>query len=148
VNCEVAFLTPGVTASVGMTDAYYRWSRFSQPTRHLRVHQHSDRPMTLLTAFGPQVAVQAKDNVYTGKLGDVTWTAIVGGGKANGLESDGHIAIAVHRAKTGQTEVTRFGGKTLRYEGVAVESPAEDVFAVVAGGKVGRMVTTLPGTGE
>ena len=26
VNCEVAFLTPGVTASVGMTDAYYRWS--------------------------------------------------------------------------------------------------------------------------
>jgi hypothetical protein len=77
-------------------------------------------------------------------LGDVTWTVLVGGGSPGGLESDGHLAVAVHNAKTGQTEVMRFGGKTLNWQGTKTEAPAEDVFAAIGAGKVTRMVTTLP----
>lgn len=144
VNCEVAFLTPGVTASIHMTDAYFRWSAFSQPQRHMRVVRESDGPMTLLTAFGPKIDVQAKDNVYTGRSGDVAWTVLVGGGKAGALESDAHLAIAAHNAKTGRTEIMRFGGKTIAFNGTQVEVPAPDVFAVVQGGKVAKTVATLP----
>lgn len=144
VNCQVKFLTPGVTATVGMTDAYYRWSQFSQPTRHLKVIRQNDGPMTLLTAFGAKLAIQSKDNVHSGQIGDASWTVIVGAGKANGLESDGDIAVAVHRAKTGQTEVMRIGGKALAFNGVRVESAASDVFAVIDGSKARIVVATLP----
>ena len=143
VKCEVAFLTPGVTASVGMTDTYFRWSAFSQPQRHMKVLLESDKPMTLLTAFGPKVEVETKDNVYHGQLGDVSWTAIVGRGSAKGLEADGYLAVVVRHRKTGHTEMLRFGGKALSYDGTKVESTAEDVFAVIREGKVTRTVTTL-----
>src|SRR5206468_1422616 len=117
------------------TDTYYRWSAFSQPQRHVKVVQKSEMPMMLLTAFGPKLEVQSKANVHTGKLGDIAWTALVGGGSEGGLESDAHLAIAVHNAKTGTTEVMRFGGKTLVWKGVKVEATSEDAFAVLRDGK-------------
>ena len=144
VNCEVAFLTPGVNASVGMTDTYYRWSAYSQPQRHMKVVQESESPMTLLTAFGPKVALEAKPNGHVGRHGDVAWTILVGGGSLNGLDSDAHLAVAAHNTKTGQVDLMRFGGKSLTWQGTKVESPAADVLAVIGGGKVNRTTTTIP----
>jgi hypothetical protein len=74
----------------------------------------------------------------------VTYAILVGPGTAGGLESDAHLAVVVHNDKTGQTELMRFGGKTLAYKGTRVESAAADVLAVVTGGKLTRTVTTLP----
>ena len=110
----------------------------------MQVIQESDGPMTLLTAFGPQTNLQAKGNVYSGKHGDVKWTIQVAGGKANALDSDGHVAVSVQHDKTGAVEIMRYGGKSLSFNNTRVESAADDVFAVIQGGKVSRTVTTLP----
>ena len=142
-HCQIAFLTPGVKASVQMTDAYYRWSRFSRPPRHLRVVQQSDQPMTLLTALGPKIEIEAKQSVYRFKSGSASGIAIVGGGSAGDLQTDAHIAIAVDHPSTGRAEIMRFGGSQLVYRGVVIDSGAEDVFAVTESRKVVRIVETL-----
>jgi hypothetical protein len=142
VHCDVIFLTPGVSASVKNTDTYFRWSAYSRPQRHLRVVQEGDRAITLLTAFGPKVQVNAVQNVYRGTAGDRSWVALVGGGAADGLETDGHFAIAVSEAKTRRAELMRFGGTALSYRGAKVPGSGEDAFAVVQDGKVLR--TVLP----
>ena len=139
---QVAFLTPGVKASVAMSDVYYRWSKFSRPQRHLKVVQQSDRPMTLLTAFGPELPIEARGNVYRFQSGGVSGVVIVGGGTAGELESDAHLAIAVDSRSTGQAEVMRFGGTRLAYRGVAVDSAGEDVYAVIEGKRISRVVET------
>jgi len=143
VRCEMAFLTPGVKASVGMSDVYFRRSPFSRPVRHVKVEQQSDRPMTLLTAFGPKVTVTAKGNEYRFKSGDASVVAIVGGGTTGGFDSDADIAVAVENPTTGRTEIMRFGGTQLAFRGTATDSQAEDVFAVIAKGKVARIVETI-----
>ena len=143
VRCQVAFLTPDVRATVRTSDVYYRWSKFSLPTRHLNVVQHSGRPMTLLTAFGPTLDIQSAGNVHRGNTGTRRWTLIVGGGSAEGLRSDGHVALAVE-ARDGRCEVVRFGGSALEHRGVKIESGATDVHAHVERGKVIRTVETMP----
>jgi len=142
VNCQIAFLTPGVRATAGKTDTYFRWSPFSRPQRHLRVAQQG-QSLTLLTAFGPQLPIQAKGNAYQGRHGDVSWVAIVGGGAAHGLESDAHIAIAVESSKAAGSQVMRFGGSKLAFRGVHVDSTAQDVFADIRGRKNVRKTETL-----
>jgi hypothetical protein len=144
VSCQVALLTPGVQATVGMTGTYFRWSPFSRPQRHLRVVQEGESPLTLFTAFAPKVAVEIKDNTYRGKQGHVSWVAVVGAGAGGELESDGHFAIAVEEQETGRAEVFRFGGRRLSLRGVEVRSSAGDVFAEIEDGKVARTVETLP----
>jgi len=143
VTCQIAFLTPKVRATLGTTDAYFRWSPFSRPQRHLRVVQQG-KPLTLLTAFGPQLPIQTKGNAYHGRHGDTSWVAIVGGGSANGLESDAHIAIAVDSAKTETSHVMRFGGNKLAFHGISIDSDAQDVFAEARGRKVLAKVETSP----
>ncbi len=143
-SCQVAFLTPGVKADLGMTDAYFRWSPFQRPQRHLKVVRQGGSPLTLLTAFGANLAVESRGNVHRGRHGKVKWVAIEGGSAADGLESDGHFVIAVEEAGTGDVEVYRFGGTSLAFHGTQVASAAEDVFAVIHGGKVSGKVETLP----
>ena len=60
-SCQVAFLTPGVKPTLGMTDAYFRWSPFQRPQRHLRVVKRGESPLTLLTAFAPKLAVESRE---------------------------------------------------------------------------------------
>ena len=141
-SCRVAFLTPGVKASVHTTDVYYRWSPFSRPPRHLKVVQQGDGPMTLLTAFGPKISVRPQGNTYRFTLNEASGTVIVGGGSAGGLESDAHLAVAVDRPGAGQVELVRFGGSRLAYQGTAIDSAAEDVYAVFQRGKPVRTVET------
>ena len=145
VNCDVAFLTPDTKASVGMTDAYYRWTQFSQPTRHMKVVREGSESMTLLTAFGAKAALNSivanKSNApdaqaYHGQIGDVSWTILVGPGKDSGLESDAPLAVAVHNTKTARTELMRWGGKTLSYNGIPVDNTTADAFAIIEKGKV------------
>jgi hypothetical protein len=143
-SCQVALLTPGVKASVGMTDTYYRWSPFSRPQRHLRVVREGDSPLVLLTAFGPRLDVRISGNAYRGKHGKVSWTAIVGPGASGGLESDAHFAIAVEAPGAGRAEVFRFGGSELTFRGVEVKSGAEDVLAEIRGSRVSTKTETLP----
>jgi len=143
-SCQVAFLTPGVKPNLGMTDTYFRWSPFQRPQRHLKVVQQGESPLTLLTAFGANLAVESAKSIHRGKHGKVKWTAMEGGATADGLESDAHFAIAVEEAGTGRVEVFRFGGGALAFRGVKVVSAAEDVFGVIHGGKVSRKVETLP----
>ena len=141
--CQVAFLTPGVKATVGMTDVYYRWSQFSRPVRHLRVVREGDGPLTLLTAFGPAVTAERKGNVVHGTVRGRRWVALIGGGSAGGLRSDAHVAMAVEAPETGRREVMRFGGRTLVHRGVAIESAAEDVHASIRGKQPGPLVETI-----
>jgi hypothetical protein len=133
-------LTPGVPASVGMSDVYYRWSKFSRPTRHLKVVRQGEGPLTLLTAFGPQVPPVQEKNVYQFRVGDVSCTVLVGEGTSSALSSDGHFAIAAEDHGKGRVEMMRFGGSRLAYGRTAAESSAEDVFAAVANGRVARLV--------
>lgn len=141
VTCQIAFLTPGVRATLGMTDTYFRWSPLSRPQRHLRVVQQG-RSLTLLTAFGPQLPIQTKGNAYHGRHGDISWVAIVGGGATNGLEADAHFAIAIKSSKTGASEVMRFGGGKLAFRGVNVDTAASDVFAVIRNRGIARAMET------
>lgn len=143
VNGQIAFLTPGVRATVGMTDTYFRWSPFSRPQRHLRVIQRG-QSLTLLTAFGPQLPIQTKGNAYHGRHGDATWVAIVGGGTTHGLESDADFAIAVESSKTDISQAMRFGGGNLAFRGVNIDSAAPDVSAEVRGRKMLDKVETAP----
>jgi hypothetical protein len=147
-SCQVAFLTPGVKASVHTTDFYYRWSPFSRPPRHLKVVQEGDGPMTLLTAFGPKINVRARDATYRFTLNEASGTVIVGGGSAGDLESDAHLAIAIDHPSTGHTELVRFGGSRLAYQGVAVDSAADDVYAVIERGRRVEIVETLRQSGN
>ncbi len=145
VKCDVAFLSPTVKASVGMSDLYYRWSKFSQPTRHLRVDQTSDgAPMTQLTAFSPKIHVKGKGNAYHGSVGAVRWIALVGKGQSDGFASDGNFALAVHDTKKGRTELFRFGGTKLSFRGKAIASAATDVFAIIQNGRVEKVVEGAP----
>ena len=140
-RCEVAFLAPTVRARVGMTDVYFRGHAFRQPTRHLRAVQESDGPMTLLTAFSPKLLLVAKGkNAFVARRGDVSWVVLVGGGAAEGLESDAPLALAAHNVRTKAAEVARLGGTRLVYRGVAVPSDATDIFALVQGGKVVKVI--------
>jgi hypothetical protein len=143
VRCQVALLTPGVEASIAMSDVYYRWSPFSRPTRHLRVVQQGEDTLTLLTAFGPAIPITAGESTYQFKMGDVSGTMLVGEGTAGRLSSDAHFSMAVENRRTRLTEVMRFGGTRLEYGGIAVGSSAEDVFAVIENGKVRKVVETL-----
>jgi len=113
-------------------------------TRHLRMHvaEQGAGPLVLLTAFGATEKIESNENVHRGKLGDVSWTAIVGGGSADGLESDAHLAVAV-RGPGDAVEAMRFGGTKLVCQGVSVPSTAQDVFATIAGGQATRVVETL-----
>jgi len=142
-SCQVALLTPGVEGTVGMTDTYYRWSPFSRPQRHLRVVHEGDSPLVLLTAFCPRLDVKTSGNTYQGKLGKVTWAAIVGGGTGGGLESDAYFAVAVEEPGTSHADVFRFGGRRLTFRGVNVKSTTDDVFAEIRNAKVARKVETL-----
>ncbi len=135
VNCQLAFLTPDVRATIGMTDTYFRWSPFSPPQRHLRVVQQG-QSLTSLTAFGLQLPIQTKGNAYHGQHGDTAWVAIVGGGTVQGLESDAHFAIAVESPKAGISHVMRFGGSKLAFRGVNIDSAAPDVFAAIRDRKI------------
>lgn len=145
VHCDVAFLSPGVKASVGMSDVYYRWSKFSQPTRHLRVDQQTDGPpMTLLTAFGRILDVKQQGNTYRGSTNGIRWVALVGPGEAAGLTSDAQFTIAVYDTKTDRAELFRFGGSELSFRGIPVRSKASDIFAVVRGDKIARTVHDTP----
>ena len=63
VSCQVAFLTPGVKANLGMTDTYFRWSSFQRPQRHLQVVKRGESPLTMLTAFAAKLVVESKSNV-------------------------------------------------------------------------------------
>jgi hypothetical protein len=143
VRCQVAFLTPGVKASVGMSDVYNRWSKLARPTRHLRVVRQGDVPLTLLTAFAPQIPIESRGNIHRIKAGDVTGAVLVGGGTVDGFSSDGHFAIVVQNRKTRRTEMMRFGGTQLTNGNVAAKSSADDVFATLAGGRVERVVETI-----
>jgi len=143
-SCQVALLTPGVKATVGMTDTYYRWSLFSRPQRHLRVVREGGSPLVLLTAFGPRLDVKTSGNTHQGKQGKVSWTAIVGPGASGGLESDAHFAIAVEDPGAGRAEVFRFGGSKLTFRGVDVKSGAKDVLAEIRGSRVSGKTETLP----
>lgn len=121
----------------GMSDLYYRWSKFSQPMRHLRVDQRSDgQPMSLLTAFGPKLEIKTEGNVYHGSTDGKRWTALVGPGATDGLVSDAHFALAVQDDKADRAEVYRFGGSQLSLRGTKIESASSDVFAVLQGGKI------------
>jgi hypothetical protein len=140
VRCQVALLTPGVEASIAMSDVYYRWSPFSRPTRHLRVVQQGDDTLTLLTAFGPTIPITASGGTYQIKMGDVTGIVLVGEGTSGRLSSDAHFSIAIENRKTRRTEVMRFGGTRLNSGDVTVNSPAEDVFAVIENGKMKQLV--------
>jgi hypothetical protein len=144
VSCQVAFLTPGVKAEFGMSDVYFRGDPFRQPTRRLRVIREGDGPLTLLTAFAPKLLLEAKGKgVYAARVGEVSWTVLVGGGAADGLSSDAHLAIAAHDARPQTTEALRFGGTRLEYRGAAVPGGAEDAFGVIRNGKLDR---ALPGS--
>jgi len=143
VNCQVAFLTPGVKAEVGMSDPYFRGYAFRQPMRHLRVVQESDGLMTLLTAFSPNIRLESRGrNVHVGRRGPLSWVVVVGGGAAEGLVSDGHLAIAAYDAQSRTAEVLRFGGRHLEFKGVTIPADSEDVFGVIQGGKLGRVVSS------
>lgn len=144
IRLEIGFLTPGVVAAVGFSDVYSRSRNgLRDPLRHLKVLREGAKPMALLTAFAPKLRLEAKgDNVYAAKSGDVSWTVIVGGGAADGLESDAFLAIAAHDQRSGVTELLRFGGSRLKYKRLAISSPATDLFAVVEGGKLVRQATT------
>ena len=143
VSCEVAFLYPDVKATAAMTDTYYRWGLFAHPTRHLKVVQEDEKPLTLLTAFAPKLLLTGERNVFVGKAGQVTWIVLIGGGSANGLESDAQLAIAAHDAESGRTEVMRFGGERLAFEEVALASKTLDAFGVIQGGRVKKVIETL-----
>ena len=67
----------------------------------------------------------------------------MGGGSADGLRSDAHLAVAVEAAEGGRREVMRFGGSTLVHRGVAIDSAAEDVHAIVRGRQSQRVVESL-----
>ena len=100
------------------------------PPRHLKVIQRSSTPsMTLLTHFGPELDIQSDGNVHHAQVGDISWTAIVGGGKADGLESDAHFAFAVRNRKKGRVELMRLGGSRLSFHGKSVISEADDVWS-------------------
>lgn len=142
VHCDVALLTPGVKATTGMTDAYFRWSKFSQPTRHLRVEQTGDGPLVLLTAFGPDLKIRSAKNVHRGETDVARWVAIVGPGEADGLASDAHFALCVEDKKSKRAELLRFGGSKLSLRGTAVESDSADVYAEMDGSKIIRTITT------
>jgi hypothetical protein len=143
VRCDVAFLTPGVTPTTGMTDTYFRWSKFSQPQRHLRVDQAGEGPLTLLTAFGPALKVDSRDGIHRGETDAVSWVAVVGGGEADGLASDAHFALYVQDKKSERAELVRFEGSKLSLRGKVIESTASDVFAEVDGAKTIRIVESL-----
>ena len=145
VSCQVAFLSPAVKATIAFTDAYYRWGFHARPTRHMKVVQEGEGPLTLLTAFAPEFKLERRgENAFVGADGDVEWTVLVGGGEAGGLASNAHFAVAAHHKKTGATELMRFGGSELSYNGVAVASDAADVFAVLDNGKLKSVQTTIP----
>jgi len=152
VRCEIALLTPGAEASIATSDVYYRWSPFSRPQRHLKVVQQSDRPMTLLTAFGPELAIETKGNTHRFQSGGVRTTILLGGGTTGDLQSDAHLAVAVQALASGRVEVMRFGGSRLTYGGVGIASEAEDVLAVIKGGEIVEVeetkATEPSGTGE
>jgi len=132
VSCQVAFLTPEVKATVGMSDVYFRGYAFRQPVRHLRVVQESDGPMTLLTAFAPKLRLEPKGpRAFAGRSGSTSWVVLVGGGTAEGLRSDAHLAIAAHNAETDATEVLRVGGTELTYNGAPLLGDGPDAFAPV-----------------
>src|SRR5262249_38212344 len=101
VRCEAAFLTPEVRPIQATSDVYYRYGPYSQPTRHLKVVREGEQPLTLLTAFAPRVSLTGKDNVFTGKAGEVSWVVQVGKGSGKDLDSDAHISVAAHDARTG-----------------------------------------------
>jgi len=143
--CQVAVLTPGAKPEVGMSDVYFRGYAFRQPVRHLRVVQASDGPLTLLTAFAPKVALEAKGaTTWVARSGERAWAIVAGGGSAEGLASDGYLAVAACDVATGAAEVFRFGGRRLEFKGVDVPGEGEDVFAEIRGGKLGRAVRSAP----
>jgi hypothetical protein len=99
--------------------------------------------LTLLTAFSPKLLIaRAGDNVYTGKSGGTTWTILVGGGTAHGLRSDGHLVLAAHDEKTKTTELLRFGGSHLEFNGIDVPGNATDVFGTIKQGKLIKALST------
>ncbi|MBM4030747.1 MAG: hypothetical protein FJ291_03075 [Planctomycetes bacterium] len=128
--CQLAFLTPGVKPEIGVSDVYYRGDPFRQPTRHLRVIQESDAPMTLLTAFAPKLLLEAKGKgVFVARAGDLSWTILVGGGTCDTLTSDAHLALAARSLRTGSAELFRFGGRRLEFAGRTFPGDGEDLFA-------------------
>ena len=138
-SCQIDFLTPGVKAAVATSDVYYRYTPFSMPTRHLKVVQQGRPSLTLLTAFAPELKLQAKGKgAYLGRAGDVSWAVLVGPGKAGDLTSDAYLAVAARHETTGAVEVYRFGGKDLQIEKLSLPDAAADVFAVLAKGRLER----------
>ncbi len=142
-GCEIAFLTPGVEAKVGMSDVYFRWHAFRQPMRHLRVVRAGAGPIRLLTAFAPRLRVASKGrNVHVGRADGVSWVVLVGGGSAEDLRCDADFAIAARDVKTGAAEAYRFGGSRVELAGLAVRGKAPDSFAAIRNGKLVRVVST------
>ena len=143
VNCQVGFLTPGVKASVAMTDTYFRWSIYSMPQRHLKVVQQGDGPLTLLTWFGPKFQVQSRNEVYRGTTSKSSWTVIVGPGKADGFDSDAEFSIAARDASTGNVELMRIGGNTMAYQRAEFTAASDDEFVVLTNQKIVRRIVTI-----
>jgi hypothetical protein len=143
VSLEVAFLTPGVTASVGTSDVYFRGNPFRQPTRHLRIVRRGAAAIQLLTAFAPKLRLAGGvGNRFTGRQGNVTWTVVLGGKDAGDLSSDAHLAVAARNQKSGLAEVFRFGGRRLKLDKTDIPGDGPDLFAVIRNGKVIRTVST------
>jgi len=138
-SCQVAFLTPGVKAEVGMSDVYFRGYAFRQPVRRLRIVRESDGPMALLTALAPRVVLEPKGgNAFVGRHGKVVWVVLVGGGSAEGLDSDAYLAVAAHDTEARSAEVLRFGGTRVAFAGIAVPGDGADTFGVIQDGKLTR----------
>ena len=145
VQCEVAFLTPRIKATLAMSDPYFRYGPFARPPRHLKVVQEGEEPMALLSVFSPKIALDGAGNSFTGKSGDVLWTVLVGEGAANGLESDAHLAVSALNEKSKEAQVMRFGGSKLVFQATTIKSGAEDAFARISGGKIVELLETKPG---
>ena len=133
--CQVAFLAPAVTPRVAMSDVYFRWSPFRQPTRHLRVEQAGKGPLTLLTAFAPKLRLEAKGaGAFTGRDGNRSWIVLAGAGSAGDLRSQACFAAAAVDARTDTAEVCRFGPGRVEFRSTALPDAGADTFATFTKG--------------
>ncbi|NQT86281.1 hypothetical protein HQ560_05915, partial [bacterium] len=140
-SCEVAFLSPTVRAEVGMSDVYFRGAPFRRPVRHLRVVREGEGPLTLLTAFAPEVRLKRRgEGVFSGRSGRRRWALVLGAGKLGALRADGYLAVAAQE-DGGAAEAYRFGGRAVTLGGAALPVEGEDVFVAIRAGKV---VETAP----
>jgi len=135
-RCEAAFLAPPVTPAVGMSDVYFRWGGFRQPTRHLRIVQAGEGPMSLLAAFAPSVALSPRRRgVFAATRGDVRWSVLVGPATEGPLRSDAHLAVLAENTKKRHAEVYRFGGRRVALNGQAISDQALDTFVTFRNGQ-------------